>query len=235
MSRIYSREEAKQHLIKLLVNKGAIRFGDRFVLKSGRISPYFINFTLLNDGESILELKKIFSSFVYHLIKDGELENFSHVFGPAYKGIILSSILAEGLYEYLGYRISFVYDRKEEKKYGDTSMDRLIVGIETIKQDSKVLIVDDILTTGLTKLQAIDKLRQLTGCKVIGLVVGVDRQERVEDRKTAKAIISEKLGIPVFTIASIGDIFEEVKNSLSPETVMAMLEYLRANTLFSPK
>jgi len=123
---LVSRNRDKRELITLLIKKGGLRIHQSFRLKSGRVSPYFINMGALNDGESLAKLRWVFGSYIALLLEEGLINDFDFVFGPAYKGINLASLTCEGLKEYYGINKRFLYDRKEVKNYGDVSMDGAI-------------------------------------------------------------------------------------------------------------
>ena len=157
-------DKIKSDFLKLLLKKGAMKLasgvGDMFTLKSGRKSPYFVNIGSLTDGESIHALRKAYSGFVADLVNDGKMERFDFVFGPAYKGITLSALLAEGLFDH-GIDVRTIYDRKEAKEYGDQEADKVIVGANWFKPGQKIVIIDDVITTGETKLESLEKLKML--------------------------------------------------------------------------
>jgi orotate phosphoribosyltransferase len=222
----------KREFLDLLLRKGALRIAENtenlFVFKSGRRSPNFINIGALTDGESLIGLKKAYASFIYNLLKEGKLEKFDFIFGPAYKGINLACLACEGLYE-LGINVRYLYDRKEEKNYADKTMDQVIVGSGYFKPGDRILLIDDVITTGLTKTDALDKLNVLGKHKVVGLILAVDRQERLGDaeRIDEKSAVQsiEDLGIKTFSILNMEDIFNHGKHTLKPEIKKAWTEY----------
>ena len=218
----------------MLLKKGALKIApnlnELFILKSGRPSTYFINIGALTDGESLAKIKWAFASYIALLREEGKLEDFDFVFGPAYKGINLAVLTCEGLNELYGMNKRYMYDRKEEKAYGDVTADKIIVGSGYFKPSQKILLIDDVITTGETKVEALEKLELLGEHEVVGLVLAVDRQERmgdaeqVEDR-SAIDYIQEKLNIKVFPILNIETIFNLVENKLSEEIKNHWINY----------
>ncbi|MGD2201459.1 MAG: orotate phosphoribosyltransferase [Candidatus Bathyarchaeota archaeon] len=220
---LVSRERIEQVFLDILIRKGALRLPPRpdepFILKSGRPSPYFINLGALTDGESLAAVKWAFASYVVLLMEQGKLGDFDYVFGPSYKGISLATLTCEGLNELYGMDKRYMYDRKEEKDYGDMSADKVIVGAGYFKQGQRILVVDDTITTGTTKVESVEKLKLLGDHEVVGLIIAVDRQERLGDtekieEKGAVQYLEEELGLNVFSIQNIKTIYALIKNSL---------------------
>ncbi len=232
---LVSREKIERVLLDALVKGGALRFppspNEPFILKSGRKSPYFVNLGALTDGESLAALKWSFASYIALLREQGDLPDFDYVFGPSYKGISLATLTCEGLKELYGLKKRYMYDRKEEKSYGDVTADAVIVGAGYFKPGQRILVVDDTITTGATKLDTFEKLHLLKEHKVVGLVIAVDRQEKMGDAehieaKTAVENIREELGIPVYSIQNIETIYRLIKDGLDPEMKKLWLDYL---------
>jgi len=233
-SGLVSQEKIERVLLDALVKGGALRFPptpkDAFTLKSGRKSPYFVNLGALTDGESLAKLKWAFASYIALQVERGEIPDFDYVFGPSYKGISLAALTCEGLRELYGMKKRFMYDRKEEKSYGDMTADKVIVGAGYYKPGQRILVVDDTITTGATKIDTFEKLHLLQDHKVVGLVIAVDRQEKMGDAehieaKTPTQNIEDELGIKVFSIQNIKTIYSLIKDGLDPEMKRLWLEY----------
>ncbi len=233
-SGLVSQEKIERVLLDALVKGGALRFQptpkEPFTLKSGRKSPYFVNLGALTDEESLGKLKWAFASYIALQMEKGEIPDFDYVFGPSYKGISLAALTCEGLRELYGMKKRFMYDRKEEKGYGDMTADKVIVGAGYYKPGQRILVVDDTITTGATKIDTFEKLHLLEDHKVVGLVIAVDRQEKMGDAdhieaKTPSENIEEELGIRVFSIQNIKTIYSLIKDGLDPEMKRLWLEY----------
>src|SRR3989344_3717974 len=226
-------DKVKSDFLKLLLKKGALNIApstsDLFKFKSGRMSPNFINIGSLTDGESIHALRKAYSGFTADLLSDKKIEKFDFVYGPAYKGITLAALLAEGLFE-KGHDIRTLYDRKEAKDYGDQKADKVIVGAGWFKQGQKILIIDDVITAGTTTLDSIEKLKLLGEHEIVGVVLAVDRQERMGDADnvgdlSSTQMIQQSYGLNVYSILTMQEIFSEVRHHLPSEIRDAWMDY----------
>jgi len=233
---LVSKGKIESVFLDVLIKGGALRFPpspDRpFMLKSGRPSPYFVNLGALTDGESLGKLKWAFASYIALLVEEGEIPDFDYVFGPSYKGISLAALTCEGLNELYGMDKRYMYDRKEAKDYGDLTSDQVLVGAGYFKPGQRLLVVDDTITTGITKVETIEKLKMLGDHGVVGLVIAVDRQERLGDKDNVEDIsavqyLEQELGLNVHSIQNIQTIYGFIKDSLSEEMRGLWLDYYR--------
>lgn len=231
---LVSKEKIQKEFLELMLKKGALKVAkstdELFIMKSKRASTYFVNLRALTDGESLAKMKWIFSSYIALLLEQKELEDFDFVFGPAYAGINLATLISEGLNELYGMHKRYLYDRKEVKDYGDLAADKLIVGAGHFKPGQKILIVDDVVTTGKTKAESMEKLKRLGDNKVVGLVLGVDRQEKMgsvdaPEEKSAVDYIHDEFGIKVFSILNVQSVFNALKDTLPPEIKQHWIDY----------
>ena len=181
--------------IKFIIREKALCFGD-FTLNSGRKSPYFFNSGLLNNGASLAQL----GLFYAKAIKAAKLP-FDMLFGTAYKGIPIVSATAIALAnEYKGH-YPYCSNRKEIKDHGE--------GGKTFGAplDGRVLIVDDVISAGISANLAIDTIRA-TGATPVGIVVALDRQERSSGDLSAVQHIEQHHGIQVISIITLNEMVE---------------------------
>ena len=192
-------ERYKEELIELLIESKALELGT-FTLKSGRVSPYFINMgRALSNGEFATKTAKAYVKEIYM-----KLQDIDYIHGPAYKGIPLAALASATLFRMHGINMRWGYDRKEEKGYGDLS-EKAIVG--DLRDGDRVLMVDDVITTGQTKVENWEKLtaaRKNLTCK--GILVAVDRQEKEESGESVSTYLQEK-GFNLFSILKITEVF----------------------------
>jgi aspartate carbamoyltransferase regulatory subunit len=231
---LVSEQKIEKLFLEALIKGGALRFPPNadhpFILKSGRPSPYFVNLGALTDGESLAKVKWAFASYIALLMEREDIPDFDYVFGPSYKGISLAALTCEGLNELYGMDKRYMYDRKEAKEYGDISTDHVLVGASYFKPGQRILVVDDTITTGITKVETIEKLRLLGDHKIVGLVIAVDRLECLGDRdnvepQSAVDYLEKELGLSVYSIQTIKTIYNLIKESLSDEMRKLWIEY----------
>ncbi len=230
--------EYKHKFLELLLQKDALKIAKGtdsfFKLKSGRMSPTFVSLGALTDGESLAMLKQSYSRAAMEGVRNGVLKDFQYVFGPAYKGITLCALTCEGLYENFGKNTCALYDRKEEKAYGEatrgTAASKVIVGAEKFVQESTILLVDDVMTTGQAKYEALEKITLLGNYHIAGMVIAVDRQELMGDAQhvgahSAVQALEEAFGIKTVTILTMQEIFSLVKDTLEKDVRQGWITY----------
>jgi orotate phosphoribosyltransferase len=162
-------DELKASFIRLLVESKALLTGD-FELKSGERSPYFIDFGRIPDGRHLDQMGKYYATKIDNEIG---LEGFDVVFGPAYKAIPIATATVIAMCREYDSSKRYAFNRKVPKTYGD---ERQILGSE-IESGARVLIVDDVFTDGQAKRETIELLQRHGDCRVVGVVVGVDRSD----------------------------------------------------------
>jgi len=187
-----------QEFVQFSVEAGVLRFGE-FKTKAGRLSPYFFNTGLFDDGAKLMRL----GEFYARRILASDLE-FDMLFGPAYKGITLAAAVAIGLAKE-GRNVPFAYNRKEAKDHGEGG---LLVGAPV---KGRVLIIDDVITDGGSKREAADLIRAV-GADPVGVAITMDRQERArddgDDRRSGVQYVERTLGMRVLSIATLADLMQ---------------------------
>ena len=160
--------DAATEFVGFLVSSGALRFGD-FTLKSGARSPFFANFGDIDAGRDLEKLGQHMARGLRKHYPQADL-----LFGPAYKGIALAAVTAVGCWRLFERDLPFFYDRKEAKRHGEGGA----FSGRAPRPGDRVVIVDDVLSSGGTKLQAAQALERSFGVKPIGILVGLDRRPR---------------------------------------------------------
>jgi orotate phosphoribosyltransferase len=205
----------KREFLDLAIELGALRFGD-FTLKSGRHSPYFFNAGLFASGYAAAKLSRYYASAIAH----SEIE-FDMLFGPAYKGIPLVTLAASALAEHHDVDVPYAFNRKESKDHGEGGV---IVGAPLA---GKVLIVDDVITTGTAVREAYQMITA-AGAEVAGLVISLDRQEIGRDSRSAVQELEQTLRMPVISILILEDLIDMLEESSEfREYLEPVLEYRR--------
>lgn len=195
-------EQYKQEFIELLIRKGALQFGE-FTLKSGRKSPYFINTGMLNDGEGFSELGKFYASAIMDQVG---ADNFDVIFGPAYKGIPLADTTVVALWRDHQVSKYASSDRKEEKDHADKGA---FIGHKP-EDGEKLLIIDDVFTTGQTKEDAVSLLEKHAKVEFAGVIIAVNRMEIGADGKSAIKEFTVQYKMPVYSIVTVREIIEHL-------------------------
>ena len=190
----------KKEFIELALELGVLRFGE-FTLKSGRVSPYFFNAGLFGSGYAAAKLGRYYAA----AIAESGIE-FDMLFGPAYKGIPLAALSAAALAEHHDIDVPYSYNRKEVKDHGEGGN---IVGQPL---SGRIMIVDDVITAGTAVREAYQIIAQ-AGAEIAGLTISLDREERGQGSVSAVQELKGSLGIPVVSIAGLGDLVEILEES----------------------
>src|SRR5206468_11378719 len=182
----------RREFVEFAIAAGVLRFGE-FRTKAGRLSPYFFNAGLFDDGAKLSALGRFYAQAA---LASGI--GFDVLFGPAYKGITLAAATAIGLAG-LGHNVPFCYNRKEAKDHGEGGS---LVGAPL---EGRALIIDDVITEGAAKREAIETIRA-AGATPAGVLIALDRQERGQGELSAAQEVSRTFGVPVTAIATLADI-----------------------------
>ena len=194
--------------VKFSVDSGVLRFGE-FKTKAGRMSPYFFNAGLFNDG---LKLGRLAEFYARRLIDSG-LE-FDMLFGPAYKGITLAAAVSIELAR-LGKNVPYAYNRKEAKDHGEGGV---LVGAPV---QGRVLIIDDVISAGTSVRESIAMI-QAAGATPCGVAIALDRQEKATENGndapySAVQWVESHLGLRVCAIASLTDLLQYLQSQADSE------------------
>jgi orotate phosphoribosyltransferase len=189
----------QRDFIDLALARQALRFGT-FTLKSGRISPYFFNAGLLNDGASLARLGRCYAAALAQV-------DFAYdmLFGPAYKGIPLVAATAVALVEHHGRNLPWAFNRKEAKDHGEAGV---LVG-SAVK--GKVVIVDDVITAGTAVRESVD-LIQKAGAEPSAILLAFDRQERGQGGRSAIQEVGEQFGLKCVSILTFSELITALQS-----------------------
>jgi orotate phosphoribosyltransferase len=202
-----------QDFVQFAVQSGVLRFGE-FRTKAGRLSPYFFNAGLFDDGAKLGRLAEFYARRLLAQADggdggDGGDLGFDMIFGPAYKGITLAATLAVALAR-RGHNLPFAYNRKEAKDHGEGGT---LVGAPVA---GRVLIVDDVISAGTSVREAIAMISG-AGARPVGVAIALDRQERAtEDGQdapwSAVQYVTQQLSLRVAAIATLEDLLQYLKS-----------------------
>ncbi len=187
----------RQDFIRFAIAKKAVSFG-QFRTKAGRLSPYFLNSGLFNDGDSLNQLAQFYAK----AIRASGI-GFDMLFGPAYKGIPLVSAVAVVLAQ-SGRNAPFAFNRKEAKDHGEGGN---IIGAAL---SGRVLIIDDVISAGTAVRESLDLIRAADAIPC-GVVVSLDRMERGAGALSAIQEVQQSYGIPVVSVATLDDLVGYLK------------------------
>ncbi len=170
-------EDYKHDFIDFMLESGVLKFGT-FTLKSGRISPFFMNAGGYETGKQLRKL----GEFYARAIHDQYGEDFDVLFGPAYKGIPLAVVTAEAFYDLYGKEVRYCSDRKEEKDHGADKGSFL--GTK-LKDGDRVIMIEDVTTSGKSMEETVPKVRNAADVEIVGLMVSLDRAEKGKGENSA--------------------------------------------------
>ena len=186
-----------QQFIELAIAKDALKFGS-FTLKSGRVSPYFFNAGLFNDGASLGQLGRLYAM----AIKQSDID-FDMLYGPAYKGIPLATAIAIAYQELYEINLPVCFNRKEAKDHGEGGH---LIGAPL---EGKVLIVDDVVSAGTSVRESIDIMDQ-ADAQAVGIAVALDRQEKGQTELSAMQELEKQFGLERISIANLSHLLSFV-------------------------
>lgn len=197
-------ESYKQEFIEFMVESDVLKFGD-FTLKSGRKSPLFMNAGAYVTGTQLMRLGEYYAKAIH----DNYGTDFDVLFGPAYKGIPLSVATSIAFSKLYGKEIRYCSNRKEIKDHGDTG---ILLG-SSIKDGDRVVIIEDVTTSGKSIEETFPIIMAQGKVEIIGLMVSLNRMEvGLGGEKSALDEIREKYGFPANAIVTMEDVVEHLYN-----------------------
>jgi orotate phosphoribosyltransferase len=196
-----------QDFVAFAVQSQVLRFGE-FKTKAGRLSPYFFNAGLFDDGAKLGRLAEFYAR---RLIASGL--GFDMLFGPAYKGITLAAAVSIELAR-LGRNLPFAYNRKEAKDHGEGGT---LVGAPV---RGRVLIIDDVISAGTSVRESIDMITA-AGATPCGVAIALDRQEKAthdgqDAEESAVQQVEQRYKLPVVSIATLADLLHYLETQADP-------------------
>ena len=222
---VEAQDALARDFVQFALECGVLRFGE-FKTKAGRLSPYFFNAGLFDDGA---KMGRLAAFYAQRLLASGL--QFDMIFGPAYKGIPLGVALAVELAR-LGHNVPFAYNRKEAKDHGEGGT---LVGAPL---QGRVLIVDDVMSAGTAVRESI-ALIQAAGATPHAVVIALDRQEMATEKQpdgntldvpySAVQYVRQQLGLQVCAIAELSDLLAYLAASAgdAPNSHLAAVQAYR--------
>lgn len=197
-------EPYKQEFIEFMVDSGVLKFGE-FTLKSGRKSPFFMNAGAYVTGAQLRRLGEYYAKAIH----ENFVDDFDVLFGPAYKGIPLSVATTIAYSALYGKEIRYCSNRKEVKDHGDVG---ILLGSK-LKDGDRVVIIEDVTTSGKSIEETFPILMEQAKVEVKGLMVSLNRMEKgLGGKVSALAEIKEKYGFQARAIVTMADVIEHLYN-----------------------
>jgi len=185
-------KNSTKKFIKFAIEQDILKFGE-FKTKAGRLSPYFFNLGLINDGQSLKKIGEFFAEFIHN-----NNLSFDLLYGPAYKGISLVSSTSIALTQF-NKNIPFAFNRKEIKDHGEGGQ---IIGHPI---EGNVLILDDVISAGTSIRESVDIIKS-NGGNPSGIIVAIDRQEKGKANLTAIDEVKKELHVNVYSLINLTDV-----------------------------
>ncbi|MBH0006350.1 orotate phosphoribosyltransferase [Psychrobacter sp. SWN149] len=221
---------SSHQFIQLALDNQVLKFGE-FVLKSGRISPYFFNAGLLATGEMLSLLARGYADALAEQMaeqmaaaNDGADQQELVIFGAAYKGIPFVAATAQALWHHHGINAQWGYNRKEAKTHGEGGN---LVGADV--SGKAVWVLDDVITAGTAMREVVEILEQ-AGASVAGIIVALDRKEKGQAEHSAIQELASTLQVPVRALVDIDDLISylaEQDSQYKDATQLAKMQHYR--------
>ncbi|BAK46484.1 MAG: orotate phosphoribosyltransferase [Lachnospiraceae bacterium] len=196
-------EQYKQEFIEFMVESDVLKFGE-FILKSGRKSPFFMNAGAYVTGTQLHRLGRYYAQAIHAHYG----EDFDVLFGPAYKGIPLAVAATIAFSEMYGKELRYCSNRKEVKDHGDTG---ILLGSK-LKDGDRVVIIEDVTTSGKSIDETVPILRAQADVEIVGLEVSLNRMERGKGEGSALKEIKDTYGFETNAIVDMAEVTEYLYN-----------------------
>lgn len=203
--------------VHFAMRAGVLRFGE-FRTKAGRLSPYFFNAGLFNDGAKLGQLADFYARRL--LAQEATGVAFDMLFGPAYKGIVLAAGAAMQMAQ-RGRDVPFAFNRKEAKDHGEGGT---LIGAPL---KGRVLIIDDVISAGTSVRESVELIRA-AGATPAGVAIALDRMERGSGALSAVQEVERSYGMPVVACASLDDLVSYLQLTAGMESNLAAVQAYRA-------
>lgn len=215
MTNQHNQTFSPSQFIEVALDNHVLGFGS-YMLKSGRISPYFFNAGLLATGELLTTLA---SGYADMLAKHHNPDEPLVIFGAAYKGIPLVAATAQALYLEHGINAEWGYNRKEIKDHGEGGM---LVGADLTGKS--VWVIDDVMSAGTAMREVVTLLSNIN-TKVAGIIVALDRKEKGQGELSAIQELNQQLGVPVLALVTMDDVIAYVAKNGTADQLEKMNTY----------
>ncbi|MBO1516997.1 orotate phosphoribosyltransferase [Psychrobacter halodurans] len=217
---------SSHQFIQLALDNQVLKFGE-FVLKSGRISPYFFNAGLLATGEMLSLLARGYADALAAQMTESDEVDMQElvIFGAAYKGIPFVAATAQALWQHHGINAKWGYNRKEAKTHGEGGN---LVGADV--SGKAVWVLDDVITAGTAMREVVEILEQ-AGASVAGIIVALDRKEKGQGEHSAIQELAATLNVPVRALVDIDDLISYLaaaNGQYKDATQLAKMQHYRA-------
>lgn len=215
----------KSAFLQSCLSASVLTFGT-YKLKSGRLSPYFFNAGLFHTGPLVRAISTAYAHALLSHVTQNPSFQFDILFGPAYKGVPLATATVDKLTQLDEARfknVSYSFNRKEIKDHGEGGV---IVGAPL--RGKNIVIIDDVITAGTAMREAIEIIRAQGG-KLVGVIVALDRKERMNDESSGSAIgeVRKEFGVPVLSIIDLDDLIGVLGGLGDEEDMERLREYKR--------
>lgn len=189
-------------LADILIHSGALKFGS-FTTKSGRSSPYFINWGHLCEGRDLSLISEMYANAMNEFFSDDSY----CLFGPAYKGIPLVCLTAEACYRKFEKNYRITYNRKEKKDHGEGGV---LIG-HHFEPGDQIVVIEDVLTGGTSIRESVNILK-CYGAKLAGIMVGMDRQEKGMGLESTSCELEQEFQVPVKSLLNLDQLIETLSS-----------------------